>query len=346
MCLKNVLRVLLLFCIGVFSCNAIAEQIPPALVGRAEVISPQHIRFAWSGTQLIFHFTGTRLEASFNDNGANSFVVDVDGTLSRLNLQRGNNHYVLTEHLPDKEHTVTLTRRTEGNLGITTYLGSWSDGKALDLASRPHTFMVMGDSLSTGYGIEGKPPCNFTPDSENQYATFPAIVARHFNADLHVIALSGRGVVQNSDGSITNTLWDIKDRLLPTETTPISANSYIPDTIFVNIGSNDFGTGVDMLLFEEHYTKLLHYLREHYPDARIYSMAGPFLRDEPLEKAETTLKKVIAVHNAAGDKRIYFIALPGLAEDEIGCDMHPNTVANERRAQTLIAILQKDTGWK
>mmetsp|Transcript_20418 Transcript_20418/g.34190 ORF Transcript_20418/g.34190 Transcript_20418/m.34190 type:complete len:565 (+) Transcript_20418:109-1803(+) len=69
-----------------------------------------------------------------------------------------------------------------------------------------YKMLVIGDSISAGYGVDGMPPCSFAAELEDVTHGFAYLVAQNVHADLHVIAWSGKGVVRNyGDSNTTST---------------------------------------------------------------------------------------------------------------------------------------------
>ena len=330
----------LLFLAFGFATSASAAP-SPRFVGETDTVAQDQVRFAWPGTQILFRFRGTWLEVRFEDNGANSFAVETDGKLSRLDLRHGAHFYRIAENLPPGEHSLILTRRTEGRLGVTLYQGASTDGALLPVMPRPRRILVLGDSITAGYGIEGE-----NAQCQNQHMTYAARIARAFDADLVVRAASGRGLIRNSDGSTTETLPAIMERIIPGEPRTAAAPMESPGIILINLGSNDFIAGVDKAEFEVHYTRLLTKLRARYPSAWIYSMAGPFLEGEAAGSLALALQASVEVRKKAGDRKLRYQPVTPLQENEKGCDAHPSLAAHRRIATELSEAIQQDAGWK
>ena len=87
-------------------------------------------------------------------------------------------------------------------------------------AAAPRLIEVVGASVSCGYGNLGTAPCGFTFPTESAFDAYESVAARAVGAELSVVAISGRGVYRNSDGSLTDTMPQIYDRILATSPTP------------------------------------------------------------------------------------------------------------------------------
>ncbi|WP_170937333.1 MULTISPECIES: SGNH/GDSL hydrolase family protein [Rhodomicrobium] len=315
-------------------------------IGRFDHSDPKGVRFGWPGSAIEFSFLGTTLSAEFFDAGSNSYVVDVDGVISRLNLREGQATYVLAKGLPSGSHRVKIVRRTEGFFAPTTFLGATTDGEFITTASERKRILVIGDAIAAGYGIEGKSvDCPFSADTENQYLTFPAVAARSFDADVTTLAWSGYGIVRNYSGG-RETLLSIMDRTIPNDPNAPRAAPENPHVIIVHVGTSDFVDASSGKAFRPVYDGLLKRLRAQNPDAMIYAAMGPMLSDELLEDASRTIEAAVQARKAAGDAKIAFIQflLPG--RDHRGCHWHPNVEGHRRMADILIKKMEENLSWK
>src|SRR5690606_28807967 len=98
--------------------------------------------------------TGSKLIAQIEDWGANWLNVEVDGKVTPLALKEGSWEYILFNG-PPGQHTIKVTRRTGTPVGVTRFLDITGDGPMLATEDRTRRIMVIGDSVTSGYGIEG-----------------------------------------------------------------------------------------------------------------------------------------------------------------------------------------------
>jgi len=327
-----------------FAEQGLAERF--RLVGRFVQPSPSAAVFAWPGSAIEIGFTGTRLDVSFRDTGRNSMVVELDGKPSRLDLKEGKHDYRVVEGAPQGRHLLRLIRRTEPMFGPTVFMGAVTDGTFEKPADKERSLFVIGDSISAGYGVEGKTTsCKFSADTENQYLTFGALVARAFDADVITAAVSGKGLVRNFGGGAKNTIPEIYLRGLPDR--PGDLPFPRSDVIVVHLGTNDFGEGGRPADFEKRYLAFLEQLRKEAPDAMIYAAIGPLLWGDDLEAAIRAVKGAVDARAAAGDDKLAFIAFKDPEGEAVrGCDWHPNAAGQEHMAELLGERLEEDLGWE
>ncbi len=331
----------------IISQPAVAEEFvfeKVRLIGRF-LVNKSEAGFAWPGSAIEFRFDGSYLDVVLSDSGENSMVVDVDGSISRVDLKKGLNTYHFAMVPEQTPHTVRLIRRTESRFGTTVLKGFRTDGSFLPQSPNKRSLLVIGDSISAGYGVEGEDTtCGFSADTENQYLTFGAVAARRFDADITTIAISGKGLARNYDGSTKATMLDFVDRLLPSR--DMRAPLPKTDVVVVHLGSNDFSGSARPADFVERYVAFLTELRTNAPDAYIYAGIGPLLAEADLESALAAVNEVVAARNLAGDARvgqIQFTDPPGVPSR--GCDWHPNEAGQRYMADQLAKRLRTDLAW-
>lgn len=321
-------------------------------VGRVDVTDPAAPRFAWSGTGVVARFTGTGVAARFG--GGQEYTVVVDGAVQPKYAPSGAVETVL-EGLANGEHTVEFYRRTEADLGESTFLGlTVAEGELLEPPAAPSRRLeLVGDSISCGYGNEGADMnCGFSPQTENHYLTYGALTARELDAELSTIAWSGKGVVCNygdDANSCTNPLPVYYDLALPSRAASRWDGSLSPaDAVIVNLGTNDFSTNQDPTReeFVTAYVALLERIRKQHPGALILCTVGPMLSGADLTAARTYIDSAVQQRVTAGDARVETFELaPQDAANGYGCDWHPSLRTHELMAEKLTAVLREELGW-
>jgi len=314
------------------------------LVGRF-LVDGSRAAFEWPGSAIEINFNGNSLDLSLTDTGNNSMMVEMDGAVSRIDLQKGKHDYHIAGSEKDGPHSVRLIRRTEAFLGLTVLEDVRVNGTFLPEQQKPHSLLVIGDSISTGYGVEGKDTkCGFSADTENQYLTYAAVAARRFDADVISLAFSGKGLVRNFDGHTTATMADIYGRLLPSRN--VDAPLPKSDVIIVHLGSNDFAGGARPDGFVQRYLDLITSLRANAPTAQIYAAIGPMLAGDDLDIALKSINEVVAKRHADGDEKIAAVQFTDPAgTPSRGCDWHPNEAGQAFMAQQLAQRIGDDLGW-
>ncbi|WP_172299273.1 SGNH/GDSL hydrolase family protein [Pseudoruegeria sp. HB172150] len=289
-------------------------------------------RFSWSGSGPVFLFEGTTLSVTLEDDGNNSLMVELDGEAKRLDLLPGQQTYDVATELTPGPHNIRLVRRTERPIGPTRMVSAETDGRFLPTETPERRILVVGDSISAGYGIEGaNQKCGFTPRTQNQYLTHAAVAARRLGAEVLTMAISGIGVARNYNGSTHRTMPNL---IVRSEA----------DVILVHLGTNDFTGGHRPADFSDRYAELLRRLREWNPGALIYTAIGPMLGTEDRAAASEAIAQAVGQREAEGDTAIRTIDFR-VPAGEVGCNWHPNVLAHEYMADTLTEAIADDLGW-
>lgn len=332
----------------------------PRFLGRGELHAGGY-RFAWPGTGVQLRFRGSALYLELTDAGENRFLVLVDGQEQspRLRARPGRHWLEIVSGLPPGEHTVTFYKLTEPVVGETTVHTYALDPEGVPLPSpAPPTrrIEILGDSISAGYGNEGPDAsCPFSPETENHFLTYGAILARELQAELSTLAWSGKGVFSNRGSTIDQeTLPVLWKRSIPQD--PASIWDFLapaPQLVLLNLGTNDFAPEVpDVSPFEGAFASLVEEVRERYPTAQIYATLGPLLNDSwpperrSLSTVRQALQNVVAARKNAGDTGVHFFEFGGLRTTEgLGCDYHPSVLTHQRMAQEFLSALPEDFAW-
>ncbi len=320
-------------------------------VGRVDAGDPARPRFSWSGTGFVARFQGTSLTAELDNDGAFIFKAVVDGVPQpAFTSAPGAGRYLLATGLPAGEHTVELYRQTEGPMGVSHLLAlSAGDGALLAPPPRPQRFIeVVGDSISCGYGILGTLDDDDCYGTESHWDAYPSVMARALGAEVSTIAGSGRGVVWNYRGDSVDTMPQVYERALATESRPTWDFGIEPHAVIINLGTNDLGDGKGDPgpPFATTYRSLVETIRGHYPRAFILCTIGPLTSPSESAIVHGHIRAVLQARTAAGDTRIaLFDRIAPQTPDKFACAYHPNVAENAIMAAQLADELRARLGW-
>jgi lysophospholipase L1-like esterase len=326
--------------------------------GRVDLTDPDHPRFGWSGTGLLARFIGSGLSVSLTNAGPFVFKAVVDGQPQPAwAAVAGTDTYALARGLPAGPHTVALYRQTEGVFGdsqlaaLTVQSDGPGDGgdDAPALLDPPRLsgrrIDIYGASVSCGYGDLGASPCGFSFATESSFDTYAGIAARLLDAELNVVAISGRGVLRNSDGTTDGTIPLLSQRVLPGAGTPTWDNRAPVQAVVINLGKNDLATGDPGQPFVDAYAAFARTLRGRYPGAIIVAATGPNLGAPAHALQLAYVTQAIARRQAEGDDRLLLLDWPEETPAEEGCDGHPNAAKHQAMGEALAALLAPALGW-
>jgi hypothetical protein len=274
-------------------------------------------------------------------------IIEVTGTDSVYELI--DPQYLKTSKL--KTHQVIIQKRTEGEQGKVT-IHEFATDKGVFYAAEPlreRQMEFIGASYDCGYGVDDTSrKAKFTPETENASRSFPAILARYFNADYMVIAHSGMGAARNYNSKFAG--YHMPDRYLQTfdEDSTIrwspEGTGMKPDISVIYLGGNDFSVSLQPSYekFRDGYWRLIRSIKDYYGE------------DHPVlcvsSKSHSTLLDYMReLVNTCPMPNVHFLAtLPALhlsTDEDLGANFHPNYLGHQKFAYAYIPYIATITGW-
>lgn len=345
-----------------------AEHVRP--IGRS--IFRDGIRYlSWSCSAVEFAFTGKTVSAEIwtdwvrDEPWKTMFqpqaAVFIDGKLSRrFAVSAGTKSYPIFESDTPKTVTVRIVKLSEAAFSKVGIASISSDGDIRPSALPARRMEFIGDSITCGFGIEGKSAGErFSTKTENPCKTYAALTAERFGAEYNLISWSSIGVYSSScgeeadkpaNGWIMPMLYDYTDigieNILGTEPEPWDFKRFVPDVIVINLGTNDssFTRNFPDRIgeFKKAYGDFLRHIREKNPAAYIICALG-MMGDELGGRLFPAIDKAVA---ETGDKKIFSLELDEQrTADGIGCENHPNEVTHRKAAEKLAEKVSEITGW-
>lgn len=322
----------------------------------------------WLGYSLTgaeFDFDGTSLSAELTTDWVNDeawkenfqpyMAVLVNGKLSkRFAVSEGTAEYELYRSEKAEKVRIRLVKLSENAFSKVGVLSFSANGKLT--ATKPcseRRIEFVGDSITCGFGIEGRSVCdNFKTSTENPLINYASLTANGLGAEYQLTSWTAIGVYSNSvkDESVTEpdnawtmpVIYDYTDKavdgMLGNEPEKWDFSRFAPQLIVVNLGTNDkdFTRGIPerTAAFENCYREFIAHIREKNPQAHIICALGAMGR-ELLPQVENAVK-VLA------DERITSLGFDvQREEDGIGSEWHPSAVTHRKMADKLIAEIKR-----
>lgn len=346
------------------------------LVGRFDTSDPAGPKASWPGSRIVARFDGTAISFTlrervdaFMDGAPSYWDVSIDrGTPTKIAMTGDDAPHVfdLASGLAPGKHEVELYKRTETQNGVTQFLGfDLHGGKLLAPPARQTRHIeVIGDSASSGFGIEMLNAPNLDcpgPDHggewQNFHKSWGAVLGTTFDAEVHAVVYSGKGVMRNIWRPDTDSLEKYYPRANPNPaiaaTPPMfDLKSWVPDVIVMKMGANDFADGLPEpvpgpVTIDEFKTALRAFvgdqLRARAPAAHIFLLAPDDQSRASVTDGITTIANERA---AAGDAKVHAV-VPNLATpgELVACNAHGTPAYHQRIANEVGARIKTALGW-
>ena len=247
-------------------------------------------------------------------------------------------------------HQVEIFRRTEASCGISVFEGIQlpAGEKLLKPPARStRKIEFIGNSITCGFGNEAESELiPFSPETEDGYRAYSAIAARILNATYHSICYSGRGICRNYDQSTAGLMPELYRLIYPQSTEFWDFTSWIPEVVAINLGTNDFISGIpDSTKFIMNYVDLLKQIKLYYPEAAIICLDGPMLTETPLTICRKYIRSAVTRFSAQGFKKVFTFSLTSQGLLGMGADYHPNLVQHQLNAEELAQFIKMVMNW-
>ena len=347
----NNLLVACWLCCGVAAAqNTVITPADPHIqyVGRICFQNPERPRFSYPGTQINVAFQGTTLRMKCKP-GSGYFMAQIDNAEPFKIAFRGPRDSVVTlcTALPAARHTARLMYCMEGYEYLPEFWGFVTDGQLADMDPLPaKKFEFIGNSITCGYGNEGRLGEPFRFETENHYYGYAQLTMRRLGAVASIIARSGIGAYRNYAGPKTGSPADnmpaqYEYTLYNDKTERWDFTRWQPDIVCINLGTNDLSTEpYDTGLLKQGYKRLLAQVRQGNSKAKVVFLCGSMLGGKELDICKKILNEVTEEAHKAGDKQVYrFDFSPQTGDLGYGTDWHPSLQQHQRMADELTPFL-------
>ena len=355
----------------------------------AIVSSCRSVRYlCHSGAYVEFVFTGRSLScrmisdyAPDHRDGAESpcyMALYADGQrIRRFRLKSGMHCYSLLAEGDYRDVVIRLFKDTEvqyASSGIVDFqTNDWA--RLFPTARKKKAIEFIGDSITCGYGVLGKPGDAFSTETESADHSYAVRCAHLLGADYQLVSFSGIGVISRYVEPDRNE--PLTDVLMPDiypQTDPVLCRrhgwvvenwdfqSFCPQVIVVNLGTNDAsytrGIREREKLFCRKYTRFLEEVHRRNPDAEIVCTLGVMdqqLVPAVIEAVEMLVARSVPVlmhrEKALCLRNIQTSEEGGRVRQEeslvlremTGCDGHPSARAQREMAENLKNFICSNT---
>jgi lysophospholipase L1-like esterase len=305
---------------------------------------PDGISCFLPGSAISVRFQGRDITAEIEDvNGEGTSWLNVyidDLPVRVMRIDPNNRLYQLADDLEDVPHTLRLQKRTEAAFGSIKFIGlTTENGTFLSPpAPLPHRLLIIGDSITCGFGNEAQIPCDCDASRENIALAYSSLTGQLINAETLIAGASGKGCYQNFGGSKEGLMSDYFIETLCPYLDQEALDDFQPEIVVINLGTNDWSAPIQPSDYIEKYRKLTDFIRCRYPSAALFCAIGPMtLAPSPY------LKALIDSLNDKGDANIHFVEFPLIKrpEDGMGGCGHPSLKKHRQMAEQLAGTIRQ-----
>lgn len=319
--------------------------------GRIDFTNPKLPRFWQPGVTITMRVYSFQCELIVQDEmlwgkNHNYIEVAVDGKTIRMQTKAKRDTINVGQYfvVGRTDHDVQLIKNTEANIGYMEFVGV----RCRDLLMPPprpvRKIEFIGNSITCGTGADqSEIPCGkgVWQDQHNAYLSYGPVTARAVNAQYHLSAVSGIGLM-HSCCNMNIIMPQVFDKIsMRNDTIKWDFKKYQPDVVTVCLGQND---GIqDSAAFCDNYVSFLEKLRSYYPDAMLICLTSPMADARLATFMKKTLTSVVDKMRSDGDKKVssYFFS----RQYHNGCDSHPDLAEHQMIANELVAYIKQTMKW-
>ena len=346
-----------------------AADIPGAeRLGRTAVQGDGSLAVFWtaSGIEMTLNAKDlyVEMESVYKDLELWADIV-IDGELSqRVQLRPGTNYLPVFQSMdPARKRTVRILRDTQAMAQDAVSVLHIKEITVDDEAvfSRPDhepemRLEIIGDSITSGEGAGLERQIEWAPVVFSAVNSYGYLTAERLHARANILSSSGWGLYAswdaNTDCALPPYYHEVCGLAKSDEDRRYGSlqawdfDSYRPDCIVVNLGTNDSGALNNQArwtreeyqpLFIDTAVRFLKTLRGKNPDAYLlwaYGMLGN-------DMADWIREAIARYQKETGDKRVSYFEFENCGPDRLGVRSHPSRLAHEEAADALAAEIRR-----
>ena len=342
-------------------------EAPPKLVsldmhvgGRTVVTKADHgatmYRFQWPGVYFIAAFDGPEVYFE-SGTGRAMYHVLVDSAAASDSPEWTNAGpgFHRISGLGAGEHQIRFELATECQGGPVDFGGFFvrDPANARTVSAVKRQIEFIGDSHTVGYGdTSSKRQCTADEiwSTTDTSQALGSLVAKHYQAEYRVNAISGRGIIRNYGGFAGDPLPVVYPFALFDKKQPADDRGWNPQIIVIGLGTNDFSTPLkpeekwktrddEHADYERTYVQFVQSLRAKHPGAFFILAANDGYDGE----IQAEVRKVIAQLAAVGESRVGYVSYNHM--ELTACDWHPSLADQRLMAAALIDFIDSHHVW-
>jgi hypothetical protein len=185
------------------------------------------------------------------------------------------------------------------------------------------------------------------------------VAASILNAEYHISAVSGIGLVRNYSFQYDKRpMPEVYDSLFFEQVASPAwdPQRFVPDAVVIALGTNDFSPGdsdrpiMKVEDFVNAYVQFINKLRGYFPNADIFCVSSPMLGDgwptaeyKSATDQKASITEVVTQFNQKGDTKVFkHFTSPVVG---MGCSTHPSADQHKVMASILASYIASVKGW-
>lgn len=225
-----------------------------------------------------------------------------------------------------------------------------------------HKIEFIGDSITCGYGVDDENvPGSFSTMTEDVTKTYAYLTAQRLQADYSMVAYSGYGIIsgytESGHKQTSSLVPDYYDKvgksegkfhgILEPQSVGWDFNTFVPDLIVINLGTNDDTYTKDdpdkQADYAKQYVEFIKRVRAHNVDSTVLCTLG-IMGDRLYPLVEQAVDNYT---QETGDTNIAVMKFDvQLAADGYALNGHPSPVTHHKAAEKLTAYIKGIMKWE
>jgi hypothetical protein len=176
--------------------------------------------------------------------------------------------------------------------------------------------------------------------------SYGMLLGKSLNSMVHLISYGGKGLIRDWQGrrDVLNAPQFFELALAEDSAPKWAHETYVPDAIFISLGTNDFsrsaGTMPETAQYVTAYLSLLKRITALYPATKIFLTEGAILNGAEKAMLRRYIEETVAAF--ANPKVLY---LPSVCYPGDPCNAHPTGEQHQQMAKDFEPLIRTALGW-
>lgn len=322
------------------------------ILSHGRVVKKEHyLEFTAPGTYFEFEYFGQHCDIYLADQirySHHNYIEVIVDSLKPMRLKMDDANYFLHlgKDLKVGKHHVLICKNTESSNGYIRLNGIRCHKLIPVKKTLNREIEFIGNSITCGNGADlSGLTCSQGEwyDQHNAYFSYGPTIARRFNANWTLSAVSGIGLTRSCCG-MKHTMPEVYERInFSPKGKKWNFTNQKPSIVCITLGQND---GLqDKKLFVAAYIKFIFQLQQLYPDAIFICCSSPMANIKLREHLEDCILQVEnSLSQLSLKKKVFHFFYKGIYTS--GCKQHPTLDEHKKIARELGDFIETLNVWK